>query len=326
MRLRCLPSPFLVRLYLDTNVYAHAVQEAQGAALAEWLRDGGHEVVLSDTLLDETIAIPDRPLRMQRIALWDTLPSVIAGSLGELQAREFVSEVRRLRPEWRQLPIGDESEITGLRDARKKGWRLLRKDPQRSVAAEGDYRQVEERGIQGALAGQRTIRTDILAGRSRLDEIMLGSARLATRHLELDDDDDFCRVESVLTWYQALIGRSETLHEYFAYVAPYVRLRSVTAAQFAALWLDEVDLVRMPRGTATSLITFAQLRRKIDHGNSGDGRHAGHLLDAELMITEDKAFYDALQFVAPKIDGAAQPRLLDRSDPDLMSQLAAAVP
>jgi hypothetical protein len=315
-----------VRLYLDTNVYAHAAQAAQGPALTDWLRDCGHGVVLSDTLLAETIAIPDETLRMERLALWAELPSVIAGSLGELQAREFVNEIRRLRPDWRRLPIGDQSEIAGLRAARKQGWQLLRDDPERSLQATGDYRQVEERGIQGVQSGQRTIRADTLQNRKRVDEIMLGSARIPTRQLELDDENDFCRLESVLTWYQALFGRSETLSEYFAYVAPYVRLQSVPEAQFAAFWLDDVHPGRMPRGWATSLINFAQLRSKIEHGNSGDGRHAGHLLDAELMITEDKGFYDALQFVAPKTAGAAQPRLLDRGDPDLMSQLAAAVP
>lgn len=117
----------------------------------------------------------------------------------------------------------------------------------------------------------------------------------------------------------------ETLSEYSAYAEPYLRLDFVTEPEFASFWLDEVDLSRMRSGWATSLVNFAQIRRKIEHGNSADSRHAGHLLDAGLMITEDKGFHAALEFVTPLIADAAQPRLLDRGDPDLVSQLAAAV-
>ncbi len=314
-----------MRLYLDTNIYAHAQEVDQESELTDWLRQSGHRVVLSDTLLGEAIAIRDVALRMQRLALWAGLRSVTAGSLGELQAREFVNEVRRLRPGWRRLPVGDESTIAGLRAARRKGWRLLRDDPERSVLAMGDYQQVEERGIQGAQAGQRTIRTDSVEKRTRIEAITLGSTRIPIRRLKLDAEDDFCRLESLFSWYQAMFEGSETLSEYSAYAEPYLRLQSVTEQEFADFWLNEVDLGRMRSGWATSLVNFAQIQRKIQRGNSGDARHAGHLLDAELMITEDRSFYAALEFVAPRIADAAQPRLLDRGTPDLVSQLAAAV-
>ena len=81
----------------------------------------------------------------------------------------------------------------------------------------------------------------------------------------------------------------------------------------------------MPSGRLTSLVTFAQIRRKITHGNSADARHAGHLLEAELLITEDKGLHEALEFVTPMVAGAAEARLLNRGDPDLIARLAAAV-
>lgn len=308
-----------VRLYLDNNIYAHVQEVGQEAALADWLWRGHHQAVLSDTLLSETIAIREEAVRVERLRLLAKVPSTKARSLGELQAREFVSEVRRLRPEWRRLPVGDLRPSHRLRDVRRAGWRLLTRDPQRLVQRTGDYRDVEEGGIRGANAGQRTIRGDILEERTRVREITLGSERLPTRALDLDNAVDFCRLESLFSWYQATVERLPTLSEYRAYADPYLRLASIGVSEFASFWLDKVDLARLPRGHATSLVIFAQLRGQITHGNSADARHAGHVLDADLMITEDHAFDSALQLVAQHVGGAAEPVLVNRGDPDLVS-------
>lgn len=179
-----------MRLYLDNNIYAHAQQVGQEADLRDWLRQEGHRAVLSDTLLGETIRISDPTMRMQRLQLLADLPSVRACCLGELQAREFVNEVRRLRSDWRRLPVGDETAINRMRAARKKGWGWLGRDSERLAQETGGYSEVEERGIHGARAGQQTIRGDILAERTRVEDLQLGSVRFPIRRLNLDDEDD----------------------------------------------------------------------------------------------------------------------------------------
>jgi hypothetical protein len=314
-----------MRLYLDTNVYAHAQDAGQEIALRDWLTQACHRAVLSDVLLEEAIAIPDEDVRDGRLRLFADLPSVKTDSLGELQTREFLNEVRRLRSGWRRLPVGDVSTVDAMRRARQDGWRLLSKDPQRLVHRTGDYRGVTERGIRGARVGQRTIREDILATRTKVNEVILGSDRVQTRPLELDDEADFCRFEALLAWYQAVLEGAETLSEYRAYAEPYLRPDKIAPDEFATFWLDEVELERMPRGWATGLVTHAQLRSRIVHGNSADARHAGHVLDADLIVTEDERFHAALQTVAARVADAAHPRLLSRADPDLLAQLTAVV-
>jgi hypothetical protein len=314
-----------VRLYLDNNVYVHAQDVGQQAALRAWLRQERHKVVLSDTLLGETLRIPDAAMRHDRLRFLADLPSVRLASLGEMQAREFVNEVRRLRPDWRRLPVGSQSTIGQLRALRRKGWARLNKDPDRLVTRTGNFTEVEERGIQAAMSSQRTIRNDLLEQRKHITGVRLGPTDVSFRRLDLDDQDDFCRFESLLSWYQATFADFETLSEYGAYVHPFLRRESIPETEFASFWIGEVDLARMPSGHATSLVTYAQLRRKVEHGNSADTRHAGHLLDAELMITQDRGFFAALQLATPKISGAATPVLLDRDNSDLVGQLAAAV-
>ena len=123
-----------------------------------------------------------------------SLPTIDAGCLGELQAQEFVAEVRRLRPGWQRIPAGDQSQSLEMLAARREGWRLLRDDPATGLAT-GDFRRAEEGAIRGAMSGQRVLREDALQRRTTTNEILLGDARLATRPLDRADETDFCRLE-----------------------------------------------------------------------------------------------------------------------------------
>lgn len=44
-----------MRLYLDSNVYAHADDHEQGRDLVKWLADSGHEAVLSEIHLAQRL-------------------------------------------------------------------------------------------------------------------------------------------------------------------------------------------------------------------------------------------------------------------------------
>jgi len=314
-----------VRLYLDTNVYAHAQDLGQQEALRDWLAVNGHRAVLSDVLLGEALAITDPAMRNARLRLLAVVPSRRTRSLGELQATEFLNEVRRLRPEWRRLPVGDLSFVRQLQTVHQQGWRLLNGDPKRLIARTGEYRNVEQHAIRGSRAGQQTIRNDLLAGQTIINELTLGPHRIPVRQLNLDHEDDFCRMESLFAWYGALIQELLTLSDYRNYAMPYIIPTQINPPAFVDFWLNEIDPERIPRGWATSLVVFAQLRSSIGHGNAADIRHAGHALDADLIITEDRGFYEALNIVAKRIASAAQPRFIARADTDLAESLASAV-
>jgi hypothetical protein len=314
-----------MRLYLDTNVYAHAQEARQELALKRWLEASGHQVVLSDVLLGEAIAIREPAVREGRLRLLAELPSRKTQTLASLQAIEFVNEMRRARPQWRRLPIGDLAMVNALQRAHGQGWRLLHQDRARLVERTGQYRAVEGQAIRGSRAGQRTMRDDLLSGQTITHELVLNSHHIPVRRLDLNDADDFCRVESLFAWYGALVQQLLTLSDYRNYAEPYVDARRLDPAAFVTFWLDEVDLQRMLRGLATSLVIFAQLRSKIVHGNAADSRHAGHVLDADLLITEDQWFFAALSRVAGRLDRAARPCLIARSESDLVAALGQAV-
>ena len=76
-----------MRLYLDSNVYAHADDLGQGRDLVEWLVDSGHEAVLSEIHLAEALAIPDVVAREGRLTLLAAVPARVSRPLASLRRR-----------------------------------------------------------------------------------------------------------------------------------------------------------------------------------------------------------------------------------------------
>ena len=313
-----------MRLYLDTNVYAHAQDLAAGPELCAWLVSSGHEVVLSEVHLAEAIAIPDAVAREARLRLLAALPSRRSRPLAYVQSAEFVEEVRRLRARWRREPAGDLSHVNALLASYDQGWEQLSRDPAQLIKLTGDYRIVAEQAIRGSRAGQKTLRGDLLDRVTTLTEFCLGAERIPVRRLDLTADDDFCRFESCVTWFQALVLAMPTLAELRDYAAPYIEAGAIGARDFVAFWVDEVDLDRLPRGLATSVVISEQRRAKIEHGNVADARHAGYILDADLFVTEDRGFYGALERVVCRLRAGGSPQFIERSA-DLITGLSAAV-
>jgi hypothetical protein len=88
--------------------------------------------------------------------------------------------------------------------------------------------------------------------------------------------------------------------------------------------VDDVQLIRLPRGSATSMVISEQRRSKIQHGNVADARHAGYILDADLFVTENNLLYRALERVVRRLGSGATPVLVLRAA-DLIEGLNAAV-
>lgn len=313
-----------MRLYLDSNVYAHADDLGQGQDLVKWLADSGHDAVLSEIHLAEALAIPDVVAREARLKLLAAVPACVIRPLASLQAEEFVQEARRLRPQWSRHPVGDRSQVDDLLTVYDEGWKQLRRDPSGLLELTGDYRAVAEQAIRGSRAGQKIMREDLLANVTKLTEVCLGGEWVPVGPLDLSADDDFCRFESCLSWFQALVLAMPTLAELRDYTAPYVDETAIDARDFAEFWVEDVELIRLPRGLATSMVISEQRRTKIQHGNVADARHAGYILDADLFVTEDSLLYRALERVVGRLGSGATPVLVLRAG-DLIKGLSAGV-
>ena len=315
---------YAMRVYCDNNVFAHAQEAGQSAELVCWFRAHGHLAVLSEVSLSEALAIKDEGARRTRLSLLRALPWRQTDPLGSLHAREFVGEVRRLRPHWRRLPIGDQSLVAALLAAHRNGWRQLRRGNfarlEREISA---YREVEEPAIRRSRAAQAAVQHNLRGGFDQIMELTLGDQTIP-RQVDLHDPQSGWRLQSLFAWWGALHERQLTLSDYANYADPFVRVEAAKPAEVAEFWLDEVDLERMVRTAATGLIEFAQLDQRVGHGNPADARHAGYLVDADVFVTEDQRFAQGLELLRDFLPGVAFVVVVRRNE-DLVGQLAAAV-
>jgi hypothetical protein len=307
--------------YLDTNVFAHAEEEGAVDGLVCWARRNKVRVLLSEVHLGEALAIKDPLGRAARVDLLASMPGKWLRPAGYLQSIEVVNEIRRIKPHWRRLPVGDDGYVRALLQAHQDGWRALRRRAlpmmEKTHAA---YRAVEEPAIARSRASQQLMRDHLRGEVATASEVIMGTDRFEIDPpLDLTTLDGFCRYESLAAWWGALFERLPTLADYTNHTEPYLDLSTVGGKDFVGFWLYEADLRRMPRGLSSSAVVFGQLDAKIGHGNAADARHAGYFPDADVFVTEDEAFQRALRLVSGELE-LREPLLVDRAKP-LLAQL-----
>jgi hypothetical protein len=314
-----------MRLYLDTNVFAHAHDEGVGEQLVRWSQARRIDVLISEVHVGEALAIKDEAMRTARIDLLASLPARWLAPPGYLQSQELVAEIRRLRSNWRRLPVGDESLSRALLASHREGWRLVkRRDLASLERIHQPYREVEEPAIAGSRGSQKVMREHLRGGQPTTSEVVLGGQHFEIRPpLDLSNLDGFCRFESLAAWWGALFGRQPTLADYANHSEPYLDLARVGQADFVTFWVKDVDLRRLPRGLSSSAVVFGQLEARITHGNPADVRHASFLPDATLFATEDQVFRRAMALAARELN-LREPVFISRGQP-LLDQLEAAV-
>ncbi len=129
-----------------------------------------------------------------------------------------------------------------------------------------------------------------------------------------------------MAWYQALVVRSPASRDYADWLDPYVKEAAFNDPTYARFWLQDVRAENIPRNRLVGLVTYYQVHHKIAHGNAEDQIHAGNLLDVDLFITADRAYYAVLlEVVNRHFTGVARPLLLDRRAPSALGELSAAL-
>jgi hypothetical protein len=314
----------LVQLYLDTNVFDHVLAAGEADRLATWLQAEGHTVLLSSMHLSEAIAIPDAAKRRELIAFLTGLPRRHLPPVGYLHAAELRAEVERCRPGWlRHFP--DTSRVSYWLNGDKRRWVEAKRDPDRLAEQFlGSYRPVAEGGIAAVREAQKEMRQALVAGATHTPGFGFGGYEVATPGARLNDAELWWRRGCLTAWYTALILRPEVMRDYYDYLAPYLILDRIEEADFSRFWLNDADRLALRRNATASLIDWAQLRRKITHGNAADALHATYLFDADYLITGDRAFFEALTTL-PDLGDAGLLVLTARSGTSAVEEIARAV-
>jgi hypothetical protein len=311
-----------VRLYLDTNVLAGVEERAEEPALRAWLHDRGHRPVITDVHLVEALAIRDQATRDARLDHLVALRSQgpYPKPVGFLQAEEYVAEVRRQRPGWIEPFPRTDAAQRFLRDARRR-WTEARRNRATLAARRARYSAVAEPAIHVMRDAQKEGRALQREGHDAISGFVLGN-RLVSLSGPVPTADRVATfpLVRIATWYAALYDREDSARDLADYAQPYLR-RGIPVSAFITFWLSDLDARELPRALSGHIVAEEQLNAKIGHGNAQDVNHATYVIDADLFVTADRAFFDALRAVPPFVPQAAPPGFLSRAAPSIVEQL-----
>jgi hypothetical protein len=311
-----------VRLYLDTNVLAGVEERAEEPALAAWLHDRGHGAVVTDVHLAEALAIRDEATRNVRLDHLVALRSKgpYPKPVGFLKAEEYVAEVRRRRAGWIEpFPRTDEAQRF-LRAARGR-WTEARRDRAALIQRQERYSAVIEPAIRVTRDVQKEGRALQREGHDAINGLVLGNRLVAlSGPVPTADRVATFPLVAIATWYGALYEHQESVRDLADYAQPYLR-RGIPLSAFITLWLSDLQARELPRALSGHVVAEEQLNSKIAHGNTQDVNHATYAIDADLFVTADLAFFDALRAVPAVVPQAAPPVFLNRAAPSMVEQL-----
>jgi len=291
---------------LDTNLWSYIGDHGEGDALRLLLEQMRFTVLLPPSILLELLRNPHNDSRRRHIAALLAARGRRLASEAELCADDFVKMVRRRRPTWMRS-IADMSTIDKYhRMWTRDVWKFAANSPDEShewmVAGYDPASEI--------LAGQKQNRQAMLADNFASDYIHLqrsGSPEAAHFHLPgwNGQTTDAWRFDIASRyWFDMTTSRGrpgytgmvQTNRDWIGSRLD-MRLATSDPADFTRLWFDEVDAEEVPRDWVRCALAYTQLTMKISHGNARDEQHSAYLTDADIFLTADKRFADALREV-----------------------------
>lgn len=305
-------------VYLDTNVYSHICESRATAKVSETIHRLGWEVVASADNLFEMFAIADVAKREREVATLTALGRRLDRPPHSYrQAMEVLQAIRRYRPKWVRSLVFDRlsREFRAKHDRR---WADAKKGIFPSPAGYAAYRRDFEKGTAGALEFQRELRQRKLKQEIAVIAKQFGN-KVGAFRTDLERPDAFWRAECWLAFDSALLHRDPASRDLHDWLAPHLKMMSVTAEELFLLWMRDIEPADVPIASWSGLVAWGQLHAKASHGNANDQQHAAMAVTTDLFITADVKFHRALQLAAPYHGGrlatfALWPRALSVSD------------
>jgi hypothetical protein len=235
--------------------------------------------------------------------------------LDYVEAQEVLREIWRCRRAWSRRGLVPLS-VKRLLRSRREIWREILRDPSYDLDhAIAEYVPVAERGTAAFLETQRANRREVVGKQSILNG------------LKLEALDPFVRGTSMKIWAEALNGAPE-MRDYADWLLPSLTKVRISGEEWSHFWLQEILPDNMPQCRLHSVVEFVQAFSRISHGNALDTTRAGYSRHCDIIVTADKAFYEAIGRVRTLWCGRenlALPILVDRGAKDASNEIVDAI-
>jgi hypothetical protein len=319
-----------MKLYCDTNIYDFISDKQEAQTVRNFLDANGFEVQASSTNVMETYAISDKELCKQQLKTLSTVAtSLEAKPQSWWQAKELLSEIKRVNPHWLRQPASHKLilEEKNFLKGHLSEWERVINLNIPSKFATSAFRKDFKSGVAKSTFSQKTLRQRLL--KNELD-LRLNFQSKDGKITELSEGkylepDLFWRVDCLLIWFEAIVRRAPESRDYADWLLPYVRENAFRAPTYVDFWINRVKPEKLPKNRIASLVGFCQMKQKVTHGNPNDQMHSCHALDVDIFITADKPFFKALEATAAHFTKFAKVILLDRSAASPLDQLKMAL-
>lgn len=281
-----------MRLFLDTNVWSYFADHDAGADLVKAARQGGAQIVVSPTVVDELRELPFPEVRRRALKLITRAEWVRLMPDSFQECAQVKAEIARLRPDW-LLPAPKLVELHRLRYdwvRRSRGfWDRARNDiaPVRtdeSLRADREHRAARDQSY------------DI---RKRVSTQKLQAGDTHLQHVAGVPEDGTLGWSGSPVAYWRLPSLYFFRSELFVYTSPArewldsevdVAAMLSDAAAMNRLWLHEMDERAVTCQWLRGAFEFLQQWHTVTDGTPSDSRLATHLVEADRVVSADKNF------------------------------------
>ena len=285
---------------LDSNIWRYVFDSRAAGPLIRYARNGRYTILLAPAVLYEALRLEDGPVRdalvhlMTNPAFHRLMPEAYSESM------EVLREINRTRPDWlRERPdlLFFKRLLNDWRKSTGGFWVRCRKNPEREA---GYLRATEEEMIEQSRAQAIKARKEMIEGNWKRNVAM--DKTLVTFPSSLPgwrgDKVEAWRVDALTILTHAL-GRSG--NPYRDWIAPFLELDDglLHSAAWVEFWLYMADGQALARQWIRWATSFAQRFRTVTTGTPGDSQLSTYFLEADLIISADKALISVLDEIRP---------------------------
>lgn len=314
-----------MQVYLDTNVYKFIAERGEATQVRQFFDSADHSVEASSTNLYELYPNPDEKTRKNEVRTLTTVATNFrAFPDGYEIAQEFLSELRRCRPELLRKQPNTRSIELHLR-AYRRNCRNAKPFPGMRPDTYDGYRERFEGGIKGVLSRQRFWRDTFVNMPGARRTVVVSNPDVEQAVKAMTEIDLWWRQSSRQAWIGALVERDPASRDLYDWASPHLWIPYITIRDADRFWYIDIESERMPIHQAMMFTDYYQRCHRITHGNAYDQLHAAHLLNADVFLTADKAFYNVLHEVSAQLPGSATPVLVERGADSAAEEICRAV-
>lgn len=231
----------------------------------------------------------------------------------------MINEIRRLRPNWAVEVAPSKEYLSHQRFWASSIWEAARRDAiPRSVLDFAGLDRAGQQIVQGQRESQETLRSAGLA--ASIEEHAKSLLTVRSTYPSESEAQALAagwtprtsvapwRAETLGVFWRRILevhGDQDGDKTYIDWLTPYVDLDQVRADQggFGRLMLYEADPAAMVRNWLRWAVRYLQAAARVQPSNPRDEALASHLPDADVFITNDKAFGRVLTEVTSRAPG-----------------------